>query len=92
VIDQAEVERVANAAQNLPAAASSYVEDDFVMNLLETVLDYMLQTTVVVNALTYFRDNRWNEIRTLDDLETVLARYPDDQHGNTSLAVNLWGY
>jgi hypothetical protein len=62
------------------------------MNLLETVLDYMLQTTVVVTALEYFRANRWNDIRTLDDLDGVLARYPEDQDGNTALAVHLWGY
>lgn len=62
------------------------------MNLLETVLDYMLQTTVVVQALEYFRANRWNEVRTLDHLDAVLSRYPDDQRGNTALAVYLWGY
>lgn len=62
------------------------------MNLLETVLDYMLQTTVVVAALEYFRANWWSDIRTLDDLDAVLARYPEDQQGNTALAVHLWGY
>lgn len=30
------------AGRELPPAANSYLEDDFVMNLLETVLDYML--------------------------------------------------
>jgi hypothetical protein len=68
------------------------VEDDFVLNLFETVLDYMLQTTVVVKALDYYKAHRWDEIRSLDELEAVLARYAADKQGNTDLAVYLWGY
>ena len=56
------------------------------MNLLETVLDYMLQTEVVVTALEHLRQKRWNEARSLDDLERLRARFPDDQAGNTVLA------
>jgi hypothetical protein len=92
LIGDADVERVAAASRMLASAASAYLEDDFVMNLLETVLDYMLQTTVVVNALEYFKANRWNDARTLDDLDALVSRYPDDQQGNTRLAVHLWGY
>jgi hypothetical protein len=92
VIDAVDIERVADAARDLPAADGVYLEEDFVMNLLVTVLDYMLQTTVVVNALEYFKSNRWDEARTLDDLDTLMSRYPDDQDGNTELALYLWGY
>jgi hypothetical protein len=89
---EADIKRVVAAGRALPPAAASYLEDDFVMNLLETVLDYMLQTTVVVAALEYFRTNRWEQIRTLDDIEEVVGRYAEDQRGNTALAVHLWGY
>src|SRR5713226_5281981 len=92
VITEEDIESVVAAGRGLSPAASSYLEEDFAMNLLETVLDYMLQTTVVITALEYFRANRWNDIRTLDDLDAVLARYPRDQKGNTALAVHLWGY
>jgi hypothetical protein len=92
MISDEDVERLASAARLLPANASSYLEEDFVMNLLETVLDYMLQTEVVVRALQRFREQRWEEVRTLDDLERLLARFPDDQVGNTALAQHLWGY
>ena len=92
MISDEDVERLASAARLLPANASSYLEEDFVMNLLETVLDYMLQTEVVVRALQRFREQRWEEVRTLDDLERLLARFPEDQAGNTALAQNLWGY
>jgi hypothetical protein len=92
VIDASDVERVATAGAGLSPAGAGYLEEDYVMNLLETVLDYMLQTTVVVRALEFFRANRWNEIRSLDDLDALLSRYADDQEGNTALARHLWGY
>jgi hypothetical protein len=62
------------------------------MNLLETVRDYMLQTTVVVKALEHFRAHRWADVRTLDDLEVLCAAYPADREGNVVLARHLWGY
>ena len=49
------------------------------MNLLETVLDYQMSTTAVVRALQHFRDNRWEEGRTIDNLEAVFERFPDDK-------------
>jgi hypothetical protein len=92
MVSEEDVEKLAAAARVLPPNESVYLEEDFVMNLLETVLDYMLQTEVVVRALERFRENRWSEVRTLDDLERVMARFPDDQAGNTALAQHLWGY
>jgi len=62
------------------------------MNLLETVLDYMQKTEVVVRALEHFREHRWDEVRSLDDLDRLVARFPVDQAGNTALAQHLWGY
>jgi hypothetical protein len=92
MIGDDEVEKLASAARLLPPNTSTYLEEDFVMNLLETVLDYMLQTEVVVKALQRFRENRWDEVRTLDDLERLMARFSEDQGGNTELAQYLWGY
>jgi hypothetical protein len=92
MISDEDVEKLAAAARGLPPHTSVHLEQDFVMNLLETVLDYMLQTEVVVKALERFRENRWNEVRTLDDLDRLLARFPEDQAGNTALAQYLWGY
>jgi hypothetical protein len=92
VITEEDIEKLASAARTLAPSANAYLEEDFVMNLLETVLDYMLQTEVVVKALEHFRENRWNEVRSLDELEQLLARFPEDQAGNTALAQHLWGY
>ena len=92
MVTEQEVERVALAARALQPAEGVYIEDDFVLNLLETVLDYMLQTPTVVKALEYYKAHRWDEIRTLDDLDAVLERFPADQEGNIALAEHLWGY
>jgi hypothetical protein len=61
MIDDRDVERLATAARVLAPNESAYIEEDFVMNLLETVLDYQQQTEVVIKALKRFRDNRWRE-------------------------------
>ena len=92
MISDEDIEKLATAAGNLLPATSAYLEEDFVMNLLETVLDYMLQTEVVVKALVHFREKRWSEVRSVDDLELALRRFPEDQVGNTALAQYLWGY
>jgi hypothetical protein len=92
MIDDKAVERLAAAARVLAPSEGAYIEEDFMMNLLETVLDYMLQTEVVIKALKRFRHNRWQELRTLEDLERVMARYPEDQAGNMALPRHLWGY
>jgi hypothetical protein len=92
VIDSHDVERVAAAAAELPPAGASYLEEDFVSNLFLAVLDYMLTTAVVERALAHFRANRWEDVRSLDELEVLVSRYVDDQDGNTALAQHLWGY
>lgn len=65
---------------------------DFITNLLLTVLDLRLQNRIVDKAIRSYWHDRWDEIRTLDDLERVLARFPDDVEGNRAAARYLWGY
>jgi len=92
MISKEDVELVAEAARHVPPASGNYIELDFIMNLFETVLDYQMSTTAVVRALQFFRDNRWDDIRSGDDLELTLASFPSDKEGNLSLAQHLWGY
>jgi hypothetical protein len=87
-----DIDRLSAAAAALPPPEASYIEDDFVMNLFETVLDFQMPTTAVVNALERYRAQHWDHIRTIDDLGEILSQYPDDQAGNTALAQHLWGY
>lgn len=92
MIHQADIDAVAEAARDIPPAKGNYIEEDFVMNLIATVLDYQQSTTAVERAFQHFKDNRWDEIRTGEELEQVMSKYPADQEGNTDLAQYLWGY
>jgi hypothetical protein len=44
----------------------------------------------VVRALEHCKRERWREIRTLDDLETVFSRFLDTKEGDIALAQYLW--
>ena len=92
MITAEDVAAVAERARRVPPARESYLEDDFVTNLLATVVDFQTHTTAVERALQHFKDNRWDEVRTASDLEEVFKRWPDEKDGNTALAQYLWGY
>jgi len=92
VINQSDVDRVSTAAQSVPPAEGSYIEENFVLNMQETVLDYMMSTTTVIRALEHFNKHRSSEIRSIEDLEQLFARFPDDKEGKLALAQYLWGY
>jgi hypothetical protein len=92
VLDATEIAALVSRCRAVPLTENEYVARDFVVALLETVMDYQNATTTVQRAWTYFADNRWDEIRTLDNLERVLARFPADREGNDELAQYLWGY
>jgi hypothetical protein len=74
-----------------PAIGSDADYPDYITNLFLTVLDLQLHNVIVNNAILYYRKNGWDEVRTLADLETVLARFPDDTDGNRAAAGYLWG-
>ena len=42
-----DVDRIVAAAAQLPPPEASYLEEDFVMNLFETVLDFQMSTKAV---------------------------------------------
>jgi hypothetical protein len=92
VLDPREFAALVSRCRAVPLTENEYVATDFVVALLETVMDYQNATITVQRAGTYFADNRWDEIRTLDDLELVLSRFPADRGGNDELAQYLWGY
>src|SRR5215510_9505155 len=92
MVTEDDIQRLAVAARELPPAEGADGEDDFVMNLFVTVLDYMLKTAIVVKALDHYKEHRWDEIRDLDGLDAVFRRFPDDKEGNVELALHLWGY
>jgi len=76
----------------LPPAKGNYIINDYVENVLLTVLDFMLNTTIVENAATHYKNRVQFQINDFNDLQVLLARFPDDKAGNTQVAEYLWGY
>jgi hypothetical protein len=81
-----------------PAVGTDRDYPDFITNLFLTVLDLRLMNPIVNRAITYYRNNHWEEVRTLEDLERVLTRFPNDPaterqpsiSGDTR-TVSAWG-
>jgi hypothetical protein len=91
VLTDAELDALEGAAATLPMRSFEFVADDYVMALFDTVLDYQNQAAAIQKAEDHYRAHHYPDIRTLDDLETVLERFPEDRDGNDELAQYLWG-
>lgn len=89
---EAEYQSVLNACRSLPPPSGNYHVNDYVLNLVSTVLDYQMNATTLANAENHFKRNRLPIIRTRDDLARVLATYSNDREGNINAAIYLWGY
>jgi hypothetical protein len=92
MVTEAEYHRILTACRALPRTKNNYLENDFIMNLFLTVLDYQMQQAALIKMERHYRENHWNEIRTLDDLARFLSGYPDTKEGNVAAAQYLWGY
>jgi hypothetical protein len=92
MITERDVGLIAERGRHLPPAEGFYIENDFVTNLIATVLDYQLHTTAVERALGHYKERRWDQIRDLDDLKAVFEMFDDSQEGNRQLAQHLWEY
>jgi hypothetical protein len=83
--------RLADACRSLPLRPWDYEEHDYMTNVLLTVLDLMMRNVTVERSISYYKEQRWQEVRTLDDLEALLGRHPHDKEGNRQIARYLWG-
>jgi hypothetical protein len=87
-----EVELLRERCRSLPPAQGDYRIDDFLTNVVVTVVDFQMHATAVVRAMEHFQRVTRLTLSTLADLRALLDQYPDDQEGNTALALRLWGY
>ena len=76
----------------LPVAQGNYIINDYVENILLTVLDFQMQTPTVEKAARHYKDKVQFQLNSFSDLQNLLAGFPDDQEGNTQIAQYLWGY
>lgn len=88
----AEAAKLLEACRCLPPAKGNYLLDDYVENVLLTVLDFQMQTKTVEQAQQHYLQHRKTAIRTHQDLQAFLMQYPNTQEGNTRAAQFLWGY
>jgi hypothetical protein len=84
VLTDAEVDALEHAAASIPMSSFEFVADDYVIALFDTVLDYQNQAAAIRKAEDHFRANHYAEIRTLDDLEAVIERFPPIVTATTS--------
>ena len=91
MLTNAELEALEHACQRIALSSFEFVADDYIVALFDTVLDYQNQAAAIQKAEDHYRAELYREIRTLDDLEAVLERFPEDRDGNDELAQYLWG-
>ena len=91
MLSDRELDALEHAASSIPLSSFEFVADDYVLALFDTVLDYQNQAAAIQKAEEHYREQHDREIRTLDDLEAVLERFPEDREGNDELAQYLWG-
>ncbi len=84
--------RLVEACRELPPAQGNYLVNDYVENLLITVLDFRLKVIVVKRAIEHYRQHVRPELRDFTTLKALLAKYPDTEQGNRQIARYLWGY
>jgi hypothetical protein len=72
------------------ADGPSYRCEEYVTNLLNMALDFQMPSKAVDAATKYF--NETHDAKTHDQVEALLARYPNTEEGNLSLAKFLWNY
>lgn len=80
------------ACRQLPEPHGDYVIDDYLTNLMATVLDFQTHTTAVRQALDHFATWVRPNLADVENLVALMGRWPDDEPGNTALAQHLWGY
>jgi hypothetical protein len=91
VLTDTELDALEHAVASVKMTRFEFVADDYVIALFDTVLDYQNQAAAIQKAEDHYRERHFEEIRTLDDLEAVLERFPEDRDGNDELAQYLWG-
>ena len=67
-----------------------YRVNDYVANVIDTVLDFQMHSKVVVASREHFYRN--HIIRSHKGLLSIVSKFPNTKAGNLRLAQHLWGY
>jgi hypothetical protein len=91
-VSAGEFQALLRSCSVLKPARGKYRQTDFITNLFLIVLDYRSTPEGVYKALDHYKRRLWDHIRTMEDLEGFLARYPDTPLGNLEAGAQLWGF
>jgi hypothetical protein len=92
MITDEDIGRMTEACRALPEPLGNYSVEDYLTNLVATVVDFQTHTTAVERALEHFSARARPALDDLDDLMELIGSFPADKAGNTALAQHLWGY
>lgn len=82
---------VGGCCSTSPGAVGTYLDEDYVICLLSTVVDYQLRTVVVEGVLKHVRIRRRSGVTIHECLDRLFARFADDHVGITALAEYVSG-
>lgn len=88
----ADFRRLLSRCSDIPPVTESYLVDDYVENMLLTVLDFQLRGITVERAMTHYQKHAQRKVNNFAALKNLLATYSDTLEGNRQLAQYLWGY
>lgn len=91
-LSEIDFQRLVARCRSLPPAKGNYLVNDYVENLLLTVLDFQMHGIAVERAMHHYRQHAQKEITGFAELKTLLSQYPDNREGNLLIAQYLWGY
>lgn len=84
---------LASAVAELPFAKPNRAKADYMLDVMETVINFHIRVEVVLSSLGYFRRHvqEQHHIYSHHDLRAALGRFPDDEDGNKAASQFLWG-
>ena len=87
-----EFQKLVIATADLPFLSYTRGKTDYVIDVMQTVLDFHMQAPVVNDALDYFREHVQSQhgIDTHAKLQAVLDKFADTVDGNTEASRLLW--
>lgn len=88
-LTELELDRLSRACKKLPRGRD-YRVHDYVPNVLNTVLDFQMDSAVVGASMRHFEEH--HAIKSHRKLAALLSTYPNTKTGNSKLAQTLWGY
>ena len=87
-LTEREGEKLARECRKLPLGPD-YRVNDYVKNLLNTVLDFQMDTKVVSASMHHFETN--HTVRSHRKLQALVDEFADTKGGNMKLAQHMWG-